>query len=256
MPPVFGPWQTVYSRWRLWIAKGVWSAAIRTLSRRRVGVQRFLDASHLKVHQDAHGGVGGKEEQAIGFTRGGANTKLHALVDGKGRLLRATLTAGQVCDAMIGPELILGLRHCRIVADKGYDSALMRETACKSRSRSCIPRREGGKQKVSFHRGYYRKRHHVENFFQRIKRQRRVATRYDKLAGVFFNFILLAATPLCPCGNPDRLQAINFGIVRKLNQVTMGKRCHENYIYGSLDDIFQRDEFHCWNPDLGVGLSD
>jgi transposase len=194
LPPVFGPWQTVYSRWRLWIAKGVWSAAIKSLSRRRVGVLRFLDASHLKVHQDAHGGPGGKEEQAIGFTRGGSNTKLHALVDGRGRLLRATLTAGQVSDMKIGPELIRGLRHCRIVADKGYDSGLMRETARKSRSRSCIPQREGGKRKVSFHRGYYRKRHHVENFFQRIKRQRRVATRYDKLAEVFFNFILLAST--------------------------------------------------------------
>jgi hypothetical protein len=39
-----------------------------------------------------------------------------------------------------------------------------------------------------------RHRHHVGNFFQRIKRLRRVATRYDKLAGVFMNFILLAAS--------------------------------------------------------------
>jgi transposase len=116
------------------------------------------------------------------------------IIYGRGRLLRATLTAGQVSDMKIGPELIRGLRHCRIVADKGYDSGLMRETARKSRSRSCIPQRDGGKRKVSFHRGYYRKRHHVENFFQRIKRQRRVATRYDKLAEVFFNFILLAST--------------------------------------------------------------
>ncbi|RYD74175.1 MAG: hypothetical protein EOP84_20335 [Verrucomicrobiaceae bacterium] len=107
-----------------------------------------------------------------------------------GRLLRATLTAGQVS---IAPELIRGLRHCRIVADKGCDSGLMRETACKSRSRSCIPKRDDGKRKGSFHRGYYRKRHQVENFLQRIKRQRRVAARYDKLAEVFFNFILLAS---------------------------------------------------------------
>ena len=114
-------WQTVYSRWRLWIAKGVWSAAIKTLSRWREGVLRFLNASHLKVHQDAHGGSGGKEEQAIGLTRGGANTKLHALVDGKGRLLRATLTARQVGDAradLPDPPLCLFLAArslCRII---------------------------------------------------------------------------------------------------------------------------------------------
>ena len=33
----------------------------------------------------------------------------------------------------------------------------------------------------------------MENFFQRIKRNRRIATRYDKLADTCFNFILLAA---------------------------------------------------------------
>ena len=114
-------------------------------------------------------------------------------MDGRGKLLRATLTAGQVSDMKIGPELIWGLSHCRIVVDKGYNSGLMRETARKSRSRSCIPQREGRKRKIPFHRGYYRKRHHVENFFQRIKRQRRVATRYDKLAEVFSNLILLAS---------------------------------------------------------------
>jgi len=34
----------------------------------------------------------------------------------------------------------------------------------------------------------------VENFFQRIKRLRRIATRYDKLAEVFLDFIPLAAS--------------------------------------------------------------
>ena len=60
---------------------------------------------------------------------------------------------------------------------------------------SCIPRRSGSREAGPFHKGYYRKRHHVENFFQRIKRCRRVSTRYDKLADVFFNFILLAESP-------------------------------------------------------------
>ena len=194
LPDVFGPWQTVYSRWRLWCDKGVWERAIRSLSRHRHGVLRHVDASHLKVHQDAHGGVGGKELQAIGYTRGGSNSKLHAVVDGKGRLVRATLTAGQVNDAKIGPEIIAGLRGVRIVADKGYDSERMRQAARDSGSHSCIPKRNGSNQPAPFHKGYYRKRHQVENFFQRIKRNRRIATRYDKLSAVYMNFILLAAS--------------------------------------------------------------
>lgn len=83
LPDVFGPLQTVYSRWRLWCDKGVWERAIRSLSRHRDGVLRHVDASHLKVHRDAHGGVGGKELQAIGYTRGGSNSKLHAASTGK-----------------------------------------------------------------------------------------------------------------------------------------------------------------------------
>ena len=193
LPEMFGPWQTVYSRWRLWCERGVWDRAIEVLSLNQQGVLRFVDASHLKVHQDAHGGSGGREAQAIGHTRGGANSKLHAMVDGKGRLVKAILTAGQVNDARIGPDLVGGVRGVRIVCDKGYDSKAIRQAASRSGSFSCIPRRSGCLEPAPFHKGYYRKRHHVENFFQRIKRLRRIATRYDKLATVYFNFILLAA---------------------------------------------------------------
>jgi hypothetical protein len=38
------PWQTVYSRWRLWCAKGIWTYALKVLSRKRQGVLRFIDA--------------------------------------------------------------------------------------------------------------------------------------------------------------------------------------------------------------------
>jgi transposase len=40
---------------------------------------------------------------------------------------------------------------------------------------------------------WYHRRHKVENFFQRIKVLKRVATRYEKLALTFLNFILVAA---------------------------------------------------------------
>jgi transposase len=45
---------------------------------------------------------------------------------------------------------------------------------------------------VPFSATVYRRRHRVENFFARIKRYRRVATRYDKLAETFFGFVCLA----------------------------------------------------------------
>jgi len=46
---------------------------------------------------------------------------------------------------------------------------------------------------VAFHRGYNRRRHKVENFFCRLKRYRRLSTRYEKLAITFLAFVQLAA---------------------------------------------------------------
>jgi transposase len=48
----------------------------------------------------------------------------------------------------------------------------------------------------------YRKRHLIENFFERIKSVRRVATRYDELAETFFGFACLAATSRRPARPP------------------------------------------------------
>jgi transposase len=47
--------------------------------------------------------------------------------------------------------------------------------------------------RVEYHRGHYKRRHRVENFFQRIKRPRRIGTRYEKLDITFFAFPRLAA---------------------------------------------------------------
>ena len=40
----------------------------------------------------------------------------------------------------------------------------------------------------------YKDRHLMENFFQRIKRHRRIAMRFEKLARNFLAFLFLAAT--------------------------------------------------------------
>ncbi len=46
---------------------------------------RFVDTSHIKVHQDASNPAGGQQNQAIGSTKGGLNTKLSAWVDSQGQ---------------------------------------------------------------------------------------------------------------------------------------------------------------------------
>ena len=61
------------------------------------------------------------------------------------------------------------------------------------RLKSCIPPKANRKVPPTYHKGYYKHRHHVENFFGRIKEKRAIATRYEKLASRFLGFVILAS---------------------------------------------------------------
>jgi transposase len=193
LPGVFGPWNSVYTRWRRWCQSGLWARLLRVLRRRARGVLRFLDTAHIKVHQDGSNPAGGQQNQAIGRTKGGLNTKLGAWVDARGQAVFLTLAPGQRADVRVGEELPPGLQGKITVADKGFDSDAFRRRLRRRRSGVCIPARAGRRVPASWHRGFYRQRHKVENFFQRIKRRRRIGTRYEKRDLYFHGFIYLAA---------------------------------------------------------------
>ena len=63
----------------------------------------------------------------------------------------------------------------------------------RQRCRVVIPSNPTRRVPRRFNKKLYKRRHHVENFFQRLKRYRRVATRYEKLASNFFAMVCLAA---------------------------------------------------------------
>ena len=67
-----------------------------------------------------------------------------------------------------------------------------RQTAAAKGVKTCIPGRTNRTTAVPFSAKLYRRRHRVENFIQKIKRYRRVATRYDKLGETFLGFVCLA----------------------------------------------------------------
>ena len=65
----------------------------------------------------------GGPDHAIGRSRGGLSTKIHAVVDAHGLPVRFVLTPGQASDKTTLPALIDGLRLARdVVADRGYDA--------------------------------------------------------------------------------------------------------------------------------------
>ena len=63
----------------------------------------------LYARQSASLGSGrkrGEKKQAVGRSRGGRNTKIHALADAKGRLIAILLTGGEAHDYAVANRLI------------------------------------------------------------------------------------------------------------------------------------------------------
>jgi transposase len=105
------------------------------------------------------------------------------------------LTGEEAHDCPIGSELIEATKPAEhMLADKGYDSAELRQQLKDQGTEPVIPNRSNRKKRFRFDRKRYRNRHKIENGFCRLKDFRRIATRYDKLAVVFAASVYLAAT--------------------------------------------------------------
>ena len=129
--------------------------------------------------------------QAIGVSRGGLNTKIHAVCDALGNPLRFKLTAGNKSDTPELIGLIQDLPGQELLADKAYDSdAIVREAIGKGME-VVIPPKANRKDKRAFDALKYKARHLVENLSQRMKVYRRVATRYEKLDSRFLSIVYL-----------------------------------------------------------------
>ena len=156
------------------------------------GKRRFLDSTCVKVHRCAMNPPGGGPE-AMGRTKGGMNTKIHAVVDEAGLPVRLLISPANDGDITHAPEMIEGLPAEAIVADKGYDSDEFVDQIHRQGATACVPPRSNRLNPRKYSKASYKKRHLVENFFEKIKNFRRVATRYDKLAESFLGFVCLAA---------------------------------------------------------------
>ena len=83
----------------------------------------MLDTIIIRTHACSAGyGKDSQDLQALGPSQGGFITKIHALVDALGNLLRFILTRGQRHDITQAHKLVEGLQGSIVIADKGYDS--------------------------------------------------------------------------------------------------------------------------------------
>jgi transposase len=145
-------------------------------------------------HGDQFGRQKGGRGRLIGRTKGGMNTKLHAICDSQGRPLNLFVTAGQVSDYIGARALVSSLPKVDwLLGDRGYDADWFREALKDKGISACIPGRKQRKRPVKYDKRRYKRRNRIEIMFGRLNDWRRVATRYDLCPKVFLSAIALAA---------------------------------------------------------------
>ena len=120
-------------------------------------------------------------------------TKILALTDALGNLVRFTLLPGQRFDSVGVPPLIESVTFDALIADKAFDSnaiiADLDERGAKvvvsQHPRRAIPR--------VIDEEMYKWRHLIENFFCRLKEFKRIAMRAEKTDDSFKAMIYICA---------------------------------------------------------------
>lgn len=135
-----------------------------------------------------------KRKQDIGLSRGGKNTKIHALVDGLGNPIHLIFTGGEVHDSKEGVPLLEGfdLAGSAVLGDKAFGTTEILTYIRQHHGTVVIPPRSNASKPWDCDFHHYKERHLVECFFNKLKHFRRVATRYDKLSTMFQAFVYLA----------------------------------------------------------------
>ncbi len=113
-------------------------------------------------------------------------------MDALGNPVRFSITEGHRHDITEAASLLAPCAGGNVIADKGYDSNAVADQLCQQGCTVVIPSRKCVKKKRDIDTHLYKERALVECLFQKIKRKRRIATRYEKTAKHFLAMITIA----------------------------------------------------------------
>jgi|CXWL01.1.fsa_nt_gi transposase len=196
LPESLGHWNSVFKRFSRWCEHGVWKAlhegCIHLPDLQTVFIDSTVARAHACAAGAAHDCAGG---EALGRSRGGFGTKVHAVTDALGNPLDFILTGGQESD--IGQaEALLELTPEgaeALGADKGYDSDKFVAAIQARGMEAVIPPRGNRSEPRECNWWVYKERHLIECFFGKIKHYRRIFSRFEKLARNYMGFLRFAS---------------------------------------------------------------
>lgn len=220
LPGRSGKWKSVHGRFSRWSKQELFDRILRRLHTRLDRLKRLdfdlwcVDGSSIRASRAAAGArrraVGGEPtDHALGRSRGGFGTKLHLIVDGHGIPLAASISPGQAHESkLLEPvrEAVKifrpgrGRPRCRpkaLAGDKGYSYPRVRRYLRRRGIQAVIPTRKDQRRNPHFDKPSYRRRNIVERCINWLKENRRLGTRYEKLATNFMGMIKLAMIRRC-----------------------------------------------------------
>jgi Transposase and inactivated derivatives len=108
------------------------------------------------------------------------------------------LTSGSSGDAPEGRKLLKAisdipqLKWCEVLMDRAYEGNETRDLAFTLGFNPVVPPHPNRRLPWQYDEELYKKRNEVERLFRRLKRFRRVFTRYDKLDIMYLAFVMMA----------------------------------------------------------------
>lgn len=195
LPKFYGNYKTVHKRFLAWAKKGIWNDILSYCSKDHDGESFMIDGSIIRAHACASGyQKNQQEEQALGRSKGGFTTKVHALVDALGLPLKFILTPGQSSEIKYAPELIKDIENANILGDKAFDCDEFINQIISQNCTPVIPPRSNRKLKREVDYHLYKERHLIECFFSKVKHFRRIFSRFDKMALAYLGFLAFASS--------------------------------------------------------------
>eukprot|EP01037_Dinobryon_pediforme_P008096 gene8096-8177_t len=159
LPLEFNKWNTVFRRYRDWVKAEVFARIFEALSGDPDMEYAMIDATIVK---------------------GGMTTKILALTDALGNLVRFELLPGNRYDTVGVEPLIAGIEFGALLADKAFDSNPIIAEVDKRGAKVVISQHPRRAQPLKIDAEMYKWRHLIENFFGKLKEFKRIAMRACK----------------------------------------------------------------------------
>jgi transposase len=201
----------VASRFYRWGKAGIWQRLFEAVPQQADAEGQInwaihdVDGTIVRAHQHAAGSPRGAEAEALGRSQGGFSTKAYLRAADETHLMTFVLSPGQRHEALGFEPLMAGgavkrpgqgrpkHRTGRVVGDKAYSSRKIRGYLWDQGIRLTIPHKSNEHRSGPFDRAVYRLREQVERLINRLKQNRRIATRYEKCAANYRAMWLIAA---------------------------------------------------------------